>query len=99
MSTWKKTDQLVGSRFRANNLDSAIAAGRACKEAERLYPGLFRAVSIRGGIMTVAVPPGGRIAVKMIEGALVPTLNAFSKERGLPEVSRLKIVNETELQD
>ena len=70
-------------------LDKAIAAGMVCKEAERLYPELFQAVSLRAGILTVTAPLSQRLDIKMIEGKLILELAEYSKPRNLPTAERV----------
>ncbi len=94
--SWNKTGGIAGKKFTSGGLDRTLAAGMVCHEAERLYPDMFKAVSIKAGVLTLAIQRADTIKVKGIEGPLVTTLRTYSTTRNLPLVERVKLIIRTE---
>lgn len=74
-----------------HGLGGLMAAGALCRQAELLYPGEFRMVSMRGNVLHVEVPEVKLLAFKQIQGKLQQELNAFAAPRRLPAVLRFKL--------
>jgi hypothetical protein len=72
-------------------LGPLVLAGQLCQEAERLYPGLFRAVSVRGETLHLEVCDSKLLAFKQIQGTLVDSLRGYANARQFPLVTRVKL--------
>lgn len=88
---WKKSDDIVTKRFTQHGLGPALAAGQVCQQAEKLYPELFQAVSLKNGILHLRVRKADQLGLKLIEGTLLADLQAFASERNLPSPRRLRL--------
>jgi hypothetical protein len=89
--TWKKTSSILNSRINHHGLGGMVSAGQVCMEAERLLPGLFRAVSFSNGILHLELSKSNLKALKMQEGRLLDELSRFATERQLPAITRLRL--------
>jgi hypothetical protein len=88
---WNRSDNLISSSLRRHGLDGAIAAGTVCLEAERLYPGLFKATSLVDGVLRITVTMENQIQLRAIEGKLLEELKAFASSRSLPIPTRIRL--------
>lgn len=89
--SWKKSDSLFGRQLRQHGLGKAVVAGMVCQEAERLYPGLFRATALVNGALRVTVTPENQIPFRLIEGKLLEELKAYTTPRQLPIPTRIRL--------
>jgi hypothetical protein len=89
--TWKRTSNLVPNQMRRHGLSQALAAGQVCLEAERLYPGMFTAVSLVRGVLKIAVTAQQQAAFRRIEGDLLPALTSFATRSGLPIPTQIRL--------
>lgn len=89
--TWKKGESLIGKQLQRHGLARAVTAGMVCQEAERLYPGLFKATSLVGETLKVTLPPENQIQFRLIEGKLLAELKAFAEARNLPIPTRTRL--------
>ena len=89
--TWHSTSNLFIKRLNQKGLSSQVLAGLLCHEAERLYPGLFEAVSVRQGCLHVAVEPSKAIGFKLIEGKLLKEINQYAENQNLPLLTSFRL--------
>lgn len=88
---WKNTDNLLRRRANQQGMGGILTAGLLCRQAEILYPGMFKAVSVRAGSLHVQMRPDQAIAFKMIEGPLLATLNQYGATHSLPKITRVRL--------
>lgn len=79
------------SHGRRRGVGGAVAAGLVCHEAEKRYPDLFRAVSLKSGILHLEIFKKNLLQFKLIEGSLLRELQDFSTKRELPVPSRYRL--------
>ncbi len=91
--SWNPVGKLSHRQFARRGLDASLTAGTLCKEAERLYPGMFEAVSLRNGILKLRLPPSQLLALKMVEGNLIAKLNEYALARQLPKVTAIRVTD------
>jgi hypothetical protein len=89
--TWKKSDSLIARQLNHHGLADAVAASAVCREAERLYPGLFKAISLKNGILHLETDYAQQLEIKLIEGKLLDDLNRFADIKNLPPTSRIRL--------
>jgi hypothetical protein len=89
--SWKKSDSIVSKRFTQRGLGGAIMAGLVCQEANRLYPNLFKAVSLKNGVLHLEISKSEQLNLKLIEGKLLAELNEYAKARNLPVPTRIRL--------
>lgn len=94
--TWKKPDSLVGASLARHNLTAAVQAGLVCQEAERRYPGLFRAISIVRGSLHIHTTPEQVIPFRLIEGKLLTELATYAKSNHLPIPTKIRLTISSE---
>lgn len=88
---WKRSDDLSLIRLRQRKLDGSLQAGLVCREAERLYPGIFRAVSVSRGVLHLEIKKKNQLSLKMVEGKLLQELQQFAQEKYLPVPTRIRL--------
>ena len=88
---WKKTETILNIQLNRRGLAPMVAAGLLCQEAERRYPGQFKAVSLRASTLHVTVSHSQLLAFKLIQGKLLSELQLFTKEHSLPHVARIRL--------
>lgn len=88
---WKKTDSIVSGNMQRQGLHKAIAAGTVCQEAEKLYPGLFKATAVVNDTLRITVAPEKQIDFRLIEGKLLEEIQAFATPRNLPVPTRIRL--------
>jgi hypothetical protein len=89
--TWKKSTDIATRQFNRHGLGKAVAAGLVCQEAERLYPSLFRALSIKNQVLHLEVSKANQLDLKLIEGKLLQELAAFAKAKNIPIPQRIRL--------
>lgn len=89
--SWKKSDSIVTKRFNQRGLGAALMAGLVCQEADRLYPTLLHAVSLKNGVLHVEIEKSNQLNLKLIEGKLLAELASFASARHLPVPTRLRL--------
>ena len=89
--TWKKTSSILNTRINHHGLGGMVVAGQVCMEAERLMPGLFKAISFSNGILHLEITKANLKKLKLKEGLLIADLNRFADERKLPQVARVRL--------
>ena len=89
--TWKKSDSLIARQLSHHGLADAVAASAVCREAERLYPDLFRAISLKNSILHLETAYSQQLPIKLIEGKLLADLDGFVKTQNLPPVTRIRL--------
>ena len=92
--TWNKLSNLVTKRHSQRGLGPSIAAGMICQKAESLYPDMFKAVSLRNGLLTIAVHTRNRLKFKLIEGALLAALTEYAAAEHLPNPERIRLTDQ-----
>ena len=85
--TWKHISSLATNIHIKRGLQASILAGVLCKEAEKLYPDMFRAISLKQGRMHIEIPPAHLVSFKLIEGHLLTNLQIYGKKHGLPTIT------------
>ena len=88
---WQRTENILHRRLNQHGLTGQVQAGQICLQAEHLYPGLFRAVSVRQACLHLELERGQAILFKMIEGKLLQELAEFAKHKNLPEIERVRL--------
>ncbi|MEI6478453.1 MAG: hypothetical protein WCO52_05710 [bacterium] len=88
---WKKTSQLISKNMYRNGLGPILIAGQVCREAERLYPGLYKAVSLKDGCLNLEIQRTDRLKLVMIQGKLIEDLKAYSTAQNLPPIDRIRL--------
>lgn len=91
---WKKTDDLLKKRLNQHGLGPMVEAGIICSHAESLYPGLFRAVSVRDGCFTVEITKANQVSFTLIKGKLQQELNDHAKRHNLKPITRIRLTFE-----
>jgi hypothetical protein len=84
---WKHISSLATNIHIKRGLQASILAGVLCKEAEKLYPDMFHAISLKQGRMHIEIEPSKLVSFKLIEGQLLTSLQAYSKKHGLPAIT------------
>ncbi|CAN5193304.1 hypothetical protein BH11PAT4_BH11PAT4_5800 [soil metagenome] len=88
---WNKLDKIATSKHASQGLSPMVAAGMVCLEAEKFAPGLFRAISLKNGVMTLQVDLQKRLNLTLIEGSLLAHLKSYATARNLPSPSRFRL--------
>lgn len=91
--SWKAAGNLAARNHASRGVGASVAAGLVCQEAERLYPGLYKAVSLRNGTLKLAISPENLVACKLVEGDILARTAAFAKERSLPVPTRIRLTD------
>jgi hypothetical protein len=89
--SWKKASSLASNQYAKRGFQASVLAGAICKEAEIRYPGLYRAVSVRKGIMHLEVSPAKIMEFKMIEGTLLKELQTWATKTGFGIVTGFRL--------
>ncbi|HSI20325.1 MAG TPA: hypothetical protein VLA04_01260 [Verrucomicrobiae bacterium] len=89
--SWKKTNNLIGNSLARHGLSAAVLAGTVCQEAERLYPGMFRASSLVNGTLNIHLPLENQMKFRHIEGKLLQDLKIFTTGKNLPVPTRIRL--------
>jgi len=88
---WHSSNNLLKKRFLQHGIAQTMDATSLCQQAESLYPGLFRAVSVRKSVLHVELNRSQAIPFKLVEGKLIEELNRFATTRQLPEIARVRL--------
>lgn len=83
----KAIGDLLPKSLNRRGITAQLSATEVCRFAERLYPGLYRAVSYRDGTVKLEVPAQSLASFRVVEGAILAAL----KER-FASVERLRVV-------
>lgn len=97
MMVWNSASNLASRNHGRRGLGASITSGLVCQEAERLGGSLFRAISVRNGVLKVAASTQNLLAIKLEEGRILAELNQYCQAQGLPHIDRLRLTEETEL--
>jgi hypothetical protein len=89
--SWKKTDTILNAQLNSRGMAPIIIGTQLCQESERLYPGQFKAVSIRKNILHLHVSHAQLMAFKLIEGKLLQDVNRFATTQKLPLINKIKL--------
>lgn len=89
--SWKSTKTILGAENNRRGLQPSIMAGLVCNEAEKRYPSLFRAISLRRGVLHLEISKKNQLELRLIEGKLLEELGVFAKERNLPLPTRIRL--------
>lgn len=90
---WSKLDSLSSKQSVGRGMASAVQAGIVCLEAEKYSPGLFRALTLKNGVMNIEVSLANRMQFTLIEAALLNHLKTFATEKKLPVPTRFRLTN------
>jgi hypothetical protein len=93
---WNKLSKIATSKQATQGLSPMVAAGMVCLEAEKFSPGLFRAISLKNGTMTLQVALPKRLSLTLVEGQLLSHLKTWATERNLPFPTRFRLTIPTE---
>ena len=88
---WKHITIVSRHRMAQHGLSSIVAAGLLCRQAERLYPNLFVAVSVRQRVLHLEVEDTSLLALTSIQGPLLQQLNSYAKTQQLPQLERVRL--------
>ncbi len=80
---------LIPNNLNRRGITAQLNATEVCRFAERLHPGLYRAISYRNGTVKLEVSAQSLASFRVVEGAIFAAL----RER-FPMVERLKVVRE-----
>jgi len=78
-------------RLNHHGLTDMVEAGIILQEAERLLPGLFRAVSVKNQVLHLETSKANILELKMQEGKLLHDLNTFAALKKLPPLLRIRL--------
>lgn len=90
---WSKLDSLSKKQSVGRGMASAVQAGLVCLEAEKFAPNLFRAVSLKNGVLTLEVNLAHRLELTLVEQRLLSHLQEFATQRNLPVPTRFRLTN------
>lgn len=88
---WKSASSLGTSQHTRRGLQASLVAGQLCIHAEKLYPDLFHAISVRNEVMHLETPAQQVMKFKLIEGKLLKELQAYAQGKNLPVVTRIRL--------
>lgn len=74
-----------------HKLSKEIVATNICVEAEKMFPGLFRAVSVKNNILHLELKMQDMMNFKMIEGKLLTDINTYSKSNSLGLIEQIRL--------
>lgn len=83
-------------RMNQHGLGAILVAGQVCMQAEKLYPGLFKAVSLKNGCLHLEILKKDQLKLTMIQGKLINDLQTYAKAHNLPEINRIRLTFSTE---
>ena len=92
--SWKAVDNLARTRFNQKGLGAVMDATSVCSKADDLAAGLFRAVSVRNGVLHVCLHRSHSLSFKLIQGKLLQELNVFAASRNLPAIEKVRLTFE-----
>lgn len=93
---WNKLSNITTSKHASQGLSPVVEAGIVCLEAEKFAPGLFKAVSLKNGLMTLQVTHANRLKLTLVESKLLTHLKTFATEKNLPFPTRFRLTIPTE---
>ncbi len=88
---WQTAENLLKKRFNQHGIAGTIEAASLCAQAELLYPGLFRAVSVRRSVLHLELEHSQALPFKLIEGKLIEDLNRFAEHRKVAGIERVRL--------
>lgn len=83
----RSVGDLLPKNLNRQGIGAQLDAASVCRFADTLYPGLYRAVSVRDGVLKVEVAAAQLGSFRVIEGALLPAV-----QKKYPQVARLRVV-------
>ena len=88
---WQKTSITLKRRLNHHGLGVLVEAGLICREAERLYPDLFEAISVRNNVLHIKTTKAQQLQFVMIQGKLLKELQTYCKAQNLQEITNLRL--------
>ena len=89
-SSWLSPKEIFVKQ-KKHKLSTEIIATDICVEAEKLYPDLFHAVSVRNNILHIEIQPEKVLDFKMIEGKLLKGVNEYCTLKEYSQIERIRL--------
>jgi len=72
-------------------MSAMVTATQVCAAAEELYPGKFKAISLRKGSLHIEVSSAQLLPFKLVEGQLLQQLNQFASTHNLQPITKIRL--------
>lgn len=88
---WQIANNLLRGSMNRKGLAQVLDATSLCCKAEQLAPGLFKAISVRNGVLHIEIHKSKTLALKLVEGLMLAELNAFAATRHLTPITKIRL--------
>lgn len=89
-NSWTSPKEMF-TKQKKHKLSKEILAVNICVEAERMFPGLFKAISVKDKTLHLEIKAQDIINFKMIEGKLLTDLNTYTKNSSLDSIEQIRL--------